>query len=279
MARDNDPGFFVDFGIMPQENLSSIALESERSSPWPLFDTALAEQQKKNWDSALTNYQKFLDQSPEIVGVLQAAVVYNNMSVIAYEKGDLLKAYVWSKKALSLNPGSHHAREAFVHYSKKFEVPSLSRQISNYDNFKKLLSPVPVDFFALLSVILLFFSVRTFMKKFIARKQNPIGPRFLSLSDWPAFVLVFSTLLVLSVTYIRYTDFKTPRALVSVEKAQIQTAPGENKPIIFEAPAGLELEVLNFDQGYFQVRYAGTFSGWISQSQLELLSLYFEQYK
>ena len=84
-------------------------------------------------------------------------------------------------------------------------------------------------------------------------------------------------LLMLSGSYIRYQDLVTTRALVISEKAQVQTAPGENKPVIFELQSGQELEVLRADQGYFQVRYPGAFSGWIKKTQLEILSLSFGQ--
>ena len=100
---------------------------------------------------------------------------------------------------------------------------------------------------------------------------------FSAQKKWPAFVALFFTFAMLSASYVSFQDAYTTRALVIAEKAQVQTAPGENKPIIFELQSGQELEVLNFDQGYFQVRYPGAFSGWIKKTQLEILSLTFGQ--
>ena len=115
------------------------------------------------------------------------------------------------------------------------------------------------------------------LKTFVTHKKNQIAENFLSLSRWPIYSTLTITLLVISITYVRYLANEIPHAIIIAERAQVQTAPGENKPVIFEAQAGLELEVLKFDQGYFQIRYPGAFTGWINKSQLEILSLAFEQ--
>jgi tetratricopeptide (TPR) repeat protein len=241
------------------------------------FSQALALQQQKNWDESLAAYHKLLDQSLNHLSDQQASAVYHNMSTIASEKADLLKAYVWSKKALNLDPNNAVAKQSFEYFAQKFELPHISHQISNYDNFKKLISIAPLDAWLVVTLILILTTLAWTVKKFVIAKKNKLNDIFQSTSKWPVYVLSIISACLVLVSVLRYSDSRVSRAIVITEKAAIQTAPGENKPVIYEAQAGLELEVLKFSDGYFQVRYPGAFSGWVNQLQIELLSLRFEQ--
>jgi tetratricopeptide (TPR) repeat protein len=262
---------------MPQENNNTPTSTTIAISTPQLFDQALAFQQQKNWDQALLNYQNLLDQGRGHLSNLQASVVYHNMSNVAYEKGDFLKAYTWSKKAVVLNPGNSAAQEALGVYSKKFEVPVIAHQISNFDNLKKISTQVSLDAYLILSLILILFTLSLFLKNALLVRKKQLAEDFSRTVRWPAYSVLVVTLFVLSATWLRYSESQVLHAIVISEKAQVQTAAGENKTVIFEAPAGLELEVLKADQGYFQVRYPGAFIGWVAQAQLEILSLSFEQ--
>lgn len=264
---------------MPQENETHKSSFQADVSYTQAFDHALALQQQQKWDSSLEAYQKLLDQSVMELNASQASAIYHNMSTVAYEKGDLLKAYIWSKKSLSLNPSNQLAQDSFAQYSKKIEIPTIAHQITNFDNFKSIVSKISLDAWLVLSLILIFSTLRLALKNILIRKKNLLANNFHTPSKLPLFLTTTLCLFVISMTYIRYQEAKTLRALVIVEKAQVQTAPGENMPIIFEAQAGLEIEVLKFEQGYFQVRYPGAFSGWIKKAQLEILGLAFEQQK
>lgn len=262
--RDNQQSFFVDFGSMPYTQL---------------FNQALAEQQKKNWDSSLEFYQKLLDQSLSQKDMelsdFQASAIYHNMSLIASEKGDSLKAYVWSKKALVLNPSNQLAVESFKQYSMQFKPPTIAHQISNLDNIKTLIAKINIDVWFILSLILIFTTLWIATKNVIIRKKNQLKGHFYSPPKWPLLTATAITFFILSITYIGYLEASVLKGIVIAQSAQVQTAPGENKSVIFEAPAGLELEILKINgptPNYYQVRYPGAFSGWISSSQIEILS-------
>lgn len=284
IARDNERSFFVDFGIMPQETSASAAAPTVAATSaaantvsWkPLFDQALALQQQKNWDVSLQTYRQLLDQGLYGLSAPQAAVVYHNMSTVAYEKGDLLHAYVWSKKALTLNPLNQLVRDSFSHYATEFQVPSVPRQISNYDHFKAMVTVLPADVWLVLSVALILITCWLGLRNVLLNKKSQLAETFTRSPRWPVWVAGFSTLVVFSVSYISYQESQISRAVVTAAPAAaVQTAPGENMPVIFQAPAGLELEVLKADQGFLQVRHPGAFSGWVRQSDLEPLSLSF----
>lgn len=254
---------------MPQES-SSLNLNEN-------FTQALALQQQKNWDESLTAYQKILDEGQQNITDTQASVVYHNMSTVAHEKGDGFKAYVWSKKAFNLNPSNEQAKQVYEVYAKSFNAPNIPHQISDFDHVQNVMAKVPVDLAFILSVLLILGSLGLAMKNWVLRRKNLSTGEYSEIRKWPVYVLSIIAAASLMLSYFSYQNLQKQTAIVIADKAQIQTVPGENKPVIFEAPAGLELEVLSSDQNFFQVRYAGAFSGWVNKAQIELLSLTFQQ--
>lgn len=254
---------------MPQENNSLNLNES--------FTQALALQQQKNWDESLTAYQKTLDEGQQNLTDTQASVIYHNMSTVAHEKGDGFKAYVWSKKAFNLDTSNDQAKQVYEVYAKSFNSPNIAHQISDFDHVQNAVAKIPVDLAFSLSVLLILGSLGLALKNWVLKRKSLSTGEYSEIRKWPVYVLSIFTAISLGVSYFSYKTSQKKTAIVIAEKAQIQTVPGENKPIIFEAPAGLELEVLSLNENFFQVRYAGAFSGWVNKSQIELLSLTFQQ--
>lgn len=266
LGRDNLKQVRVDFGSMPQENVPKNLTVQQ------LFDQALSAQQQKNSDEALRLYKEALDLGQNNQSVPQISVVYHNMSTIAFEKSDFLHAYTWSKKALALNPGNHMAQQAFSEYAKKFDPPTVARQISATQNLQKGLEKIPVDILFVLCLVLLFTTLHLFFKRILIQRKNQIEMKTESSSSWKIWSSFTALVFVLVLTGIRH-DFDTQTRAIIMDKTGIQTAAGENKPIIYEAQSGLEVEVLQLSESYAQIRYPGAFSGWVPLKNLEILSL------
>jgi len=254
---------FVDFGSMPQENVSF----------QQLFEQGLASQQQKNWDVALDLYSKSLDQGRDMLSPNQASVVYHNMSVIFLEKQDFLKAYVWSKKALALNPSNKLAQTSFELISSKFSPPQVPHQISTYDNLKTFVKLGPQDLWLLSTIFLVAYTTAFFLKKLVLRKKMQLAQQTPTPYLLKLLGLIVLTVTIGLLTTVRWLEDQSPHAIIISDKAAVQTIPGENKPVIFEALAGTEVEVLQTQKDYTQVRYPGAFSGWIATKNIEVLSL------
>lgn len=247
---------------MPQENVSF----------QQLFDQALSAQQQKNGDEALKLYQESLDKGQSQLSDPQASVIYHNMSTLAFEKSDFLHAYVWSKKAITLDPSNRTAKKTLEIYSKKFETPMIAHQMSTSQNIQIVLEKIPSDLFFVLSLILLFTTLRLFYRYLIQRRQLQIEASTQKPVFWKSavsFVLLFMFLLA---TGVRWHIDQISRAIITADKTGIQTAAGENKPVIYEAPVGTEVDVLQVVEDYAQVRYPGAFSGWVPKKNIEFLS-------
>lgn len=274
MMRDNQRLFFVDFGSMPQENSSPEQTNNLTTSADQLFNTALALQQKKDWELALNAYRELLSDSINL-NDFQASVAYHNMSLIAYEMKNNLMAYAWSKKSLALNPGNQLAKQSFEHFSKNVEIPAISHNISTLDTLKVVVSKVPLDIWLSLCVVLILFTFIKVLKNITLKRRQPGSKQ----KKWPIWILLFFSILIISISYVSYNEGSVIKAIVISDKAAVQTAPGDQKAVIFEAPLGLELEVLKSEGDFFQVRYPGAFSGWIKAPQLEVMSLSFKHAK
>ncbi|MBC7740832.1 MAG: hypothetical protein H7061_01450 [Bdellovibrionaceae bacterium] len=237
-----------------------------------LFEQGLALQQQKKTDAALEFYQKALDKGPDQLTSAQASVVYHNMSTLAHEKADYLRAYIWSKKAVSLDSGNRIAKDSLEQFSKKFEPPQVAHQISGYENFKSLLRLGSVDAYSLLTLVLFFFSLALTFKYLIQRRKDQVAELPPKSFSWSSLGLAILTTLFLIFTIIRLADESTLRGLIVTEKTAVQTAPGENKPVIFEAQTGTEVEILRVQTDYIQVRYPGAFSGWVQRKNIEVMA-------
>jgi tetratricopeptide (TPR) repeat protein len=270
LSRDNEDRFFVDFGIMPQES------NSEKNFS-DLFTAALALQQEKKWDEALTSYGQLLDQSLPQLSAKQAASIYHNMSAAAYAKSDFLKAYVWSKKAMALDPSNEQIQTSYANYAKKVEIPSIPHQISGFDQVKKSVTAVPFDIWIIVTLVVLLAAALKVLKHTVQIRKDRLNGNFKKPVWWVEYAIAAVAVVLAAGTFISYQESQIQHAVVVAEKAPVQTVPGENKPVILEAQAGLEVEVLAANDQYFQVRYPGAFTGWINRSQIELLSLSFRQ--
>ncbi len=264
---------FVDFGSMPQDQMTF-----QQQFP-QLFQAGLADQKEKKWDDAVGKYQALLDQSQNNLTNEQASVVYHNMAASYFEKADFVRSFIWSKKALSLNSDNDFSKTLLSEVTKKFQAPQIPHQISATESFKNaVLDKVTVDSLLIGSFILFAFTLHIGTKAWILRRRLQLESETASVQKkYPvgltiAFVAVgFLTLAFCAASFAKWKDNLQTKAIVSAEKAPVQTAPGGSQAVIYDATAGLEVDVLKIENDFVQIRYPGAFSGWVEKKNLEIL--------
>lgn len=274
IADDNYRRMFVDFGSMPQD---SVTFQQQFKQQ---FQEALALQQQKKWDDAAGKYQTLLDEGQGSLTAEQGSVIYHNLSAIAFEKSEFPKAFVWSKKSLALDGNNIFAKSLSTEIAKKFQPVQIPHQISTIETIQKVvLKDTSFDF--LLIGFLLFFILSLFLslKTMLSRKKNQIESETLSVQKKNSLGLVGAftgslllTAIFLFLVVIKWSDLSIPKAIITADNTSVQTAAGGNQAVIFEAAAGLEVDVLKIEPEYVQVRYPGAFSGWVLKKNLEILS-------
>ena len=264
---------FVDFGSMPQDQMTF-----QQQFP-QLFQQGLADQKDKKWDDAISKYQNLLDQGQNSLTSEQASVIYHNMAASSFEKADFLKSYVWTKKSLSLDSGNDFAKDLLSEVTKKFQPQQVAHQISAFQSAQKaFLKNTTFDFVMITFLVLFAFSFFLGCKTWLNKKQaqlegestsvqqkNPLG---LMLAFGFTFVFTF---LMAGTVFLKWKDNQTPKAIVSAEKTAVQTASGGDQATIYDATAGLEVDILKIEANFVQIRYPGAFSGWVDKKNLEIL--------
>ena len=274
VAHDNEHPLFVDFGSMPQESMTFQQLFPQ------LFQLGLAQQKEKKWDDAIAKYKSLLDQGRSAITDEQGSVVFHNMAVCAFEKSDFTNAYVWSKKATTLNSGNTFAHNLFIEVSKKFQPAQVPHQISAVESLQKVaLKNVSFDPLLAGFLVFLFFAIFSGLKLWLSRKKDQIESENLSMQKkqpitaWIGVsLLTLLTAVFLFLAIIKWDDLSLPKALISAENTSVQTAAGGGQATIYDASVGLEVDVLKIQGEFVQVRYPGAFSGWVAKKNLEIIS-------
>ena len=274
VAHDNEHPLFVDFSSMPQESMTF-----QQQFP-QLFQLGLAQQKEKKWDDAIANYKSILDQGRNGVTPEQGSVVYHNMAVCAFEKSDFVNAYIWSKKATTLNSGNTFAHNLFLESAKKFQPTQVPHQISAVESLQKVaLKNVSFDLLLVGFLVFLFFTFYSGLKFWLSRRKDQIESEALSmqkrqpLTAWIGVSLLTAlTVVFLFLTIVKWDDLSLPKALIASENTSVQTAAGGSQATIYDAAPGLEVDVLKIDGDYAQVRYPGAFSGWVAKKNLEVIT-------
>ncbi len=265
---------FVDFGSMPQQSMTF------QQQFQQLFQQGLADQQQKKCDDAISKYKNLLDQGRNAITNEQASVLYHNMGSCAFEKNDFVNAFIWTKKAMTLNSSNSFAHSLLAEINKKYQPPQIPHQISTVESLQKVgLKNVSFDILFIGFLLFLAISLAVALKLWIQRRKNQIeSENNSSEKKQPVGAIVgFATLLTMTSLFlflvmIKWSDLSIPKAIVVNNNSSVQTASGGNQAIIFEAAAGTEVDVLKTDENFAQIRYPGAFSGWVAKKNLEILS-------
>ena len=264
---------FVDFGSMPQDQMTF-----QQQYP-QLFQQGLADQKDKKWDDAISKYQNLLDEGQNSLTNEQASVIYHNMAASSFEKADFIKSYVWTKKSLSLNSSNDFAKDLLQDVTKKFQPEQVAHQISAFESAEKaILKNTAFDFILILFLVFCGLSFFLGFKSWINKKRAQLESESTSIQQKSPFGLMLAfgftsilTFMFLGAVFLKWQDSQTLKAIISAEKAAVQTASGGNQATIYDASAGLEVDILKIESNFVQIRYPGAFSGWVDRKNLEIL--------
>lgn len=231
-----------------------------------LFEEGVKHFEAKDYVQAVGSFKQALDLQPNNVTLLV------NKALAHFELGQKFEAYALLKKAQVLNPASEAARQGLEFVSSQIQVKEIPHEIELYEQSRALLVK-PFSFHTPLTFLLVLFAltgvywIRHFSNKkkaFLAGEdaQPMVTPGWISL-----ILFLFCGLWALFYQF----DQSVPRALVSQESLAIHSAPTLNSPTILELNGGLEVRVLRKQEGWVQVQFPGSFSGWVEKdSVLEL---------
>ncbi|MFN8791161.1 MAG: SH3 domain-containing protein [Bdellovibrionales bacterium] len=228
-----------------------------------LFEESVKNFQSQNYQQAAELMGQALSLNPRHPEAL------TNMALTQYELGQKMAAYVYFKKALSVEPKSLAAQQGLDFVKSQIQVRDIPHQIELYERARHILvMPVPVHipyFFTWL--LLIFVGVRWIQNRVAKRKA------FLAGEDRPSFgvlnwILCFLLTLAAGWTLFYTYDKSITRALIREETLNLRSAPSTESPAILEIYGGLEVEVLRREEGWTQIQHPGSYAGWVPSSSL-----------
>lgn len=244
-----------------------------------LFNEAISLHQNKKNDEALAVYLKILDKSHDATNLTseQASTVSQNIAVIYMQQGNTNLAYVYNKKALTLNPQNSFADKFHSTHLKNYKVAEIARDISVTEQLNNLgLKYVPYEATAVLSIVLFLVVLKMLFAFLLARKKTLIenlNPVFL---NWKFYL--YAVVFLFSVTLFMFKNIELNQntGIIKAATTSVMTAAGTNQAIITEVNIGHVVQILQTKEidgvAYAQIKVPGAFSGWIKKADLETLN-------
>lgn len=227
------------------------------------FQEGVKSFQAKDYAKAAEQFSAALALQPENSAAL------TNMALTQNELGQKMASYVYFKKAVQIDPGNLQAQQGLEFQKSQVQVRDVPHQIEPYERAREILvTPVPQFVpYAFSLIMLLVVGIRT-IRHFARRRQA-----YVSGEDRPAFGPLnwfFTLLFVFSIFWssLHTYDQSIARGLILSETVSLRSAPSIGSPAILELNGGLEVRVLREQEGWFQVQYPGTFSGWLQKESL-----------
>lgn len=242
------------------------------------FNEAISLHQSKKFNEALAAYLKILDKGQsENLTQEQASVVSQNIAVLYMQQGNADLAYIFNKKALSLNPGNSAAQQFSQTNLKHFKIAEIPREMTTNEQLNNLgLRFVPFEALAILVIIFISISLKSLFSFLIKRKKSLIENTTPTSLSWNFYVFVLFFLICSSLLYTKNTDLQQLAGIIKSPSATVRTAAGVNQASITEITLGHTVQILQTKEIdgviYAQIKVPGAFSGWIKKEDLEPLN-------
>lgn len=232
-----------------------------------LFKQGTQHYTAKEYDKAADAFNKAVDKDPH------NATALTNLALAQFQLGKKALSVGLLRKALEADPELSTANAGLKFVLSQMEIHDVPHQIETYESVRsKLLAPIPLFAYLVLTAILLFAAGWTLLsyagrrRNALAEEKAPPAVPFVGL----LFTLGF--LLSLSLLVLKLYDATIIRATIVEDRVSLQTAPGANQAAILDLSGGMEVVVKTVDKDWSQVTYPGSLTGWIKSSSLVVTS-------
>ncbi len=228
-----------------------------------IFEAGVKSFQGKDFAKATDYFSQALTLRPDDPSVL------TNLALSHYELDQKIPAYVYFKKALHVAPDNLQAQQGFEFLQSQVQVRDIPHQIEFYEKARSLLvTPISGHVPFALSWVL-FIAVGYRGIRYLSRRRQA----YLSGEDKPSFgllnfALAFFFIASLSWSLFHSYDRSLQRGLVKDDTVVIRSAPSMGGPALLELNGGLEVRILRKQDGWIQVQYPGSYSGWLQKDSI-----------
>jgi tetratricopeptide (TPR) repeat protein len=243
-----------------------------------VFSEAISLHQSKKYDEALAAYLKLLDEGQGAsLTREQASTVSQNMAVLYFQQGKTDLAYVFNKKAVTLDPRNSAAQQFARTALENFKVAEIPRELTTTEQLNNLgLRFIPLELIAVLTILFLGLACKTFLDFLVALKKTRIENTQPATLPWTFYTYLGALILWGVILFIKDSDLQRATGIIKSPLVAVQTAAGAQQAHITDVPLGQVVQILQTKdvEGvvYAQIKVPGAFSGWIKKEDLEPLN-------
>lgn len=218
--------------------------------------------QQNNYPLAIEEFNKALVQDP------QNSVIITNLGLAYFKSGKNYLALAYLRKAHHLSPWLETPVTALDFVSAKTQIKPLPGEVSTYQNFRTFTKQVslPIIAFATcLSFVIFAFTLIQFLAKRKKSEKEEIAPPS---TPWLNVIFGVMSLSLFVMSSLMFYDYQLRYGTVIVDKTSLRIAPDEQQIELSELYGGLEVEVGQTIDGWAQVTYGGTLTGWVKKEAI-----------
>jgi len=227
-----------------------------------LFDTANNAYNKGDYQAAISNYQKILDQGEA------SSELYYNLANAHYKLSHIAPSVYYYEKALKLDPNDKDIKNN-LEFANNMVIDDIKQvpEVGISKGFNNFVNTFSYDMWAWFAIIFsgvfgLFFILYYFS---IAPKLKRV---FFGISMLAVVLLVFS---VFFGFHQKSTIENTQFAVIFAEEAPIRSEPNLRGDEQFKLHEGTKIEVLSTYQNWVKLQLANGDQGWIDKSSVKFL--------
>ncbi|AVR44670.1 ion channel protein [Christiangramia fulva] len=227
-----------------------------------LFDQANKAYQNGNYEKAVEDYQKILDNGEA------SAELYYNLANAHYKLNHVAPSIYYYEKALQLKPGDEDIRNN-IEFARNMAIDDIEavEQTGMSDRFNSFLATFTYHTWAWIAIGFSLLFVILFL--FYYFSGRPVAKRILFGSAiFSLFLCVVSVFFAFQQrSYIENNEF----AIVFSEEAEVRNEPNMRGDASFELHEGARAKVLEDYQEWSRIELANGDQGWIKSSDIKKL--------
>lgn len=239
--------------------LNLAAAEEASNDPNRLFYKGSSFYEKREYDKAIEEYQKILDEG------IETGPVYYNMGNACFKTGKTGYAILYYKKAVRLMPADSDLKSNLSYAQSLTEDSSLQPQAMNKIAW---LVRIPFKEFTLNGVARILIALYLLIVVLIIGGMiNPDFKRRATFVFYPFLVLFLLALAGFSVRY--YHEEVLTRGIVVVKDAECKYEPIDKSTTYFTLKEGQEVLILKTRNGWRRIKRLDGKLGWVRSDAVE----------
>jgi len=221
----------------------------------------------KEYDKARDAFAKAIEKDPN------NATALTNLALAQFQLGNKALAVGLLRKVLTIDPELATAQAGLKFALKQIDLKDLPHQIETYESVHaKLLAPIPVWVYLILTALFLFITGWTFLTYMGRRRQALSAEKAPPSPPLMGFVFALALICSLGLLSLKLYDSTIVRATIIEDRVSMQTAPGESQVALLDLSGGMEVIVKSTEKEWSQITYPGSLTGWIKSSSLIVTS-------